>query len=474
MVPFGEESNSAGLTGLVEGQVADLEVPGSPPSALRPYLLDSMYLGGLLFAVPYLMACGKSRQLVDHFKRRTRAVPQRDGTRPCVWIHGVSVGEVFSARHFLRLLGEEFSQWETVLSSTTRAGVEVARRQFQDTQVFSYPFDMSFMVRRTLDRIRPDLMIIVEHELWPNLLSYAQARGIPVVIVNGRLSQRSARGYRWLSRFMDWPPPGVVRICAEDQSSADAFAKLGVPEERIFVTGNFKFDNPVTLKDAARGRLGIADPEWVLVGASTHRGEESHLLNAFKALHQEDHNARAIIAPRRVERVHELEKLVSGLGLQPCRLSDRVATNGNGNGTGSSNGRGRVVLVDTVGELQNIASAGDAVFVGGSLVPFGGHNVIEPASLGRPVLIGPHHQNFRQIVDTFTSRDALLVARDEADLLDKLQELKRNPSHAQDIGRRAAETVSLHAGASERTVELLRPLFEHLERRRTRRSPQNS
>ena len=153
MVPFGEESTGAGLTSLVEGQVADLEVPPTPPSPLRPYLLDSMYLGGLLFAVPYLIACGKSRQLVDHFMRRTRAVPARDSTRPCVWIHGVSVGEVFSARHFLRLLGEEFPHWETVLSSTTRAGLEVARRHFHDLQVFSYPFDMSFMVRRALVRL---------------------------------------------------------------------------------------------------------------------------------------------------------------------------------------------------------------------------------------------------------------------------------------------------------------------------------
>lgn len=449
------------MGGILTGSEVDAPVAaGRRSGQWRPFVLNSLYLGGLLFAVPYLVCRGRTAQLVDHARRRFRSVPLRRGRRPCVWIHGVSVGEIFSTRKLLQKVVKEFPDWEPVISTTTRAGLEVAQRAFPGQAVFSYPFDLSFLVRKAFDRIRPDLVIIVEHELWPNFLGHAEARGVPVAIVNGRLSSRSLKGYRWLSRFLTWPPPGIVRFCVEDELSAEGFRGLGVAPDRICVTGNLKFDNTSVVRDDFRSELGL-NGDWVLVAASTHKGEEAVLLDSFRPLRREDQKSRLIIAPRRIERVDELRRLARRQGFKTRLWSETRAQNGT-SARGPLAPDDEVVLVDTVGEIPRISSVGDVVFVGGSLVPFGGHNVIEPASLGRPVVIGPHYQNFRHVVTAFTDRDALLVADSGEDLARKLRELKSNPGHATAVGQRASETISLHSGASDRTIDALRPLFERV------------
>ncbi|MBI4606593.1 MAG: 3-deoxy-D-manno-octulosonic acid transferase [Planctomycetes bacterium] len=454
--------------GVKAGAAAPSARPGyrplSPPG-VGHYLLDTAYLGGLAFAIPYLFATGKGHRVFEHIPRRSRDIPQRHGSRPCLWVHGVSVGEILSARRFLKRFAEEFPDWEALLSTTTRAGLEVARRHYPGVQVVSYPFDLSYLVRRAFDRIRPDLVLIVEHELWPNFLWHAEASGVPVAVVNGRLSERSLRGYRWLSRLVRWPPPGIVTFCVEDELSADGFRRLGVPAERIHVTGNFKFDNAPRPAGGSREELGLCEADWVLVAASTHTGEEEILLDSYGALHREDSRSRLILAPRHVERVEELEGLVRRKGFEAFRWSRLAAAPRNEGGPGGpaswqQNGHGQVLIVDTMGELDRISTAGDVVFVGGSLVPFGGHNVIAPAGMGLPVVIGPHHANFRSVVAAFQSRDALCVVKDGRDLSRKLCELKKDPARARQMARRAIETVSAHAGASERTLEVLRPLIE--------------
>jgi 3-deoxy-D-manno-octulosonic-acid transferase len=435
-------------------------------------LLDSVYLGLLACTVPYLWIRGKGRQVRDHIPRRFRDIPARPGGKPCLWVHGVSVGELLSVRKLLARFGQEFPGWEVVLSTTTRSGLDAARVHYPTAPVISYPFDFSYLVKRAFDRIRPDLILIVEHELWPNFLWQAQARHVPVAMVNARLSERSLRGYRWLSRVDTWPPPGIVAICTQDEVSAAAFRRLGVAEESIRVTGNLKFDNVPALQDGIREELGLNGAEWVLVAASTHRGEEDALLESFAALRGEDARSRLIIAPRRIERAGELARLIEERGFRSLRwsaLAREAGGNGgashDGNGNGSPadarwNGQGEVLLVDTVGDLDRLQAAGDVVFVGGSLVPFGGHNVIAPAGIGRPVVIGPHYQNFRHAVSLLLEREALLVAEDARDLAAKLRELKRDPRRAGGMGRRAVEAVADHAGASERTLEVLRPLIE--------------
>ncbi len=450
------------------------------PPGLRPFILDAVYAGGLCVTIPYLIATGKGRRVLDHIPRRSRDIPARAGRKPCLWVHGVSVGEILSARRFIRKFSAELPGWDVVLSTTTRAGLDVGHLHYPDHQIVSYPFDLSYLVRRAFDRIRPDLVLIVEHELWPNFLWHARSRGVPVAIVNGRMSERSLRGYRWLSRFFTWPPEGIVTFCVEDEVSADGYRKLGVKPERIHVTGNFKFDNAPGPAGDVRGEMGLNGADWVLVGASTHTGEEDMLLDSFDSLYREDNRSRLIIAPRHVERADELASLIRRRGFEALRWSQFSACAGGpaggsagGSASGSAgekspwqgNGHGEVLLVDTLGELDRISAAGDVVFVGGSLVPFGGHNVIAPAGIGRPVVIGPHYSNFRSVVSAFLTRDALLVAKDAGDLSKKLHELKKDPIRARGIARRASETVATHAGASDRTLEVLRPLFEEVEAR---------
>jgi len=447
----------------------------------HPLLLDSLYIGGLFFAVPYLVAVGKGRRVIEHFREQVRAVPPREGNRHCVWVHGVSVGEILSARDFLSKFCKEFPDWEVVLSTTTRAGLEAGRRHYPGTRVISYPFDLSHLVRRAFERIRPDAVIIIEHELWPNFLWHAQARGAPVAIINGRLSERSLKGYQRLSRLVAWPPPGVVSFCVEDEVSAEGFRRLGVAPERIRVTGNLKFDNTPHPLPQVREELGLKGTDWVLLGASTHKGEEDMLLDSFEPVHHEDNQARLIIVPRHVERADNLVDHMRRRGFEVLRWSHCASQPVPGTVSTppapsagaawprlvpwSNNGHPEVLLVDTVGDLDRILPAADVVFVGGSMVPFGGHNVIAPAGIGRPVVIGPHYKSFSSVVSAFLSRDALLVAKDGGDLARKLQELKRDPARAEGIGRRACETVQERAGASERTLEVLRPLFRSIEAR---------
>ncbi len=505
--------------------------PRDSVRGIIPYLLDSVYLSSLLFTVPYLFCAGRARSVMDHLRRRSRQIPQRTGNRPCVWVHGVSVGEILSARHFLHRFSEHFPEWECLLSTTTRAGIEAGKRHYPNCKIFSYPFDLSFLVKRAFDNVRPDLVIIVEHELWPNFLKHAEARGVPVVLVNGRLSKRSFKGYRWLSRVMSWPPKSVVKVCAEDEISARGFSKLGVDRKRIQVTGNFKFDNTATPTACMRKELGIANSDWVLLAGSTHNGEEEPIVDAFMRIRAADSQARLVLAPRRVERVGEISRLLERRGLQarlwsevstaysngtaPASKNGRASNNGShdhitsgsggngqlaesndasgyharerldgsgtngihsGNAGGSDNGNGHVVtepvaqadqviLVDTIGELQKIAAVANVVFVGGSLIPFGGHNVIEPAALGRPVLIGPHHDNFRQVVSAFLENDAVIIVHSAEELYQHLHQLKTSPQTARRLGERAAQTVARNTGASERTFQAIRPIVTKLSER---------
>lgn len=459
---------------------------------LYPFLLDAVYVGALVVTAPYLACAGRGRLMMDHLRRQTRDIPIRTGSRPCVWVHGVSVGEILSARGLLKKISEEYPEWELVLSTTTRAGIEAGKKHYPDRQVISYPFDMSFLVRRAFDRIRPDLVIIVEHELWPNFLGHAESRKVPVIIVNGRLSERSLRGYRWLSRVIAWPPRGVVQICAEDETSARGFCELGVDPSRVRVTGNIKFDNTLETPPCRRDELGLRTEDWVLVAGSTHVGEEELLIDSFCKLCAQDPRARLVLAPRRVERTAEISRALERRGLQPVLFSHLVdgvgeghgigrsdrhglrrsrgapAYNGNGGGTlrGRALDQDQVLLIDTVGELHRISAASDVVFVGGSLVPFGGHNIIEPASLGRPVVVGPHHENFRQVVASFRDDEALVVVKNRAELLSKLRFLQANPEQAHQLGQRAAATVARNVGASQRTFDAIRPLIDKLNRRR--------
>jgi len=423
-------------------------------SWVYPHALDAVYAAALLAITPYLVAIRKATHSYGHVVRRRGNVQIREADRPRLWIHGVSVGEVLSVRNLVRQVQEKFPEWNLAFSATSQAGLSLVRRIYPEHSMFEYPFDFSWAVRRAMRRVRPDLILIIEHELWPNFLHQAHSDGVPVVVVNNQISDRSIRGYRLLSRLIRWPSPAIIHYCAQNAETHERLRQLGVPPEKITVTGNLKYDNPCNDAQDLRAELGFSTSSWVLVGASTHEGEERVLLKAFRALRSRDPLSRLVLIPRKNERVARVGRAIHKEGF---RVHLRSAQNGGLPPGADPDG---VILVDTMGELPAFCRTGNAVFVGGTLVPFGGHNVIEPASLARPVVIGPHCQNFRSVVQDFRESSAIAVAEDDRQLLGILEGFLENRDEAAAMGLRARAVVQAHRGATRRTFEVLSTIME--------------
>jgi 3-deoxy-D-manno-octulosonic-acid transferase len=367
------------------------------------------------------------------------------------------VGEVLAAPTLVAAIRAAMPDWEVVVSTTTRSGQEVARRTFPDLRVFYFPLDFSLSTDRVLDRMRPDAVLLLELEIWPNFLLSTSRRGIPVFLVNGRITERSVRGYRWLQRVIPEPLDRIALYAVQSPLYRDRFLGLGIPPERVFVTGTLKFDT-VDVEGAEANRaefarvLGVSRDDWVLVAGSTHEGEEEAVLAAFRAVASRvpvpgGGGARLVLAPRHVERVAAVEATVRAAGLEPVRRTALPAGGPN---------PGAVVVLDTMGELRALYAVADAVFVGGSLVPHGGQNPMEPAGLGKPVLTGPHTWNFDEVVEALAAGGGLEVVGDGAALGAAVLRLHRDRAGAARRGAAAREVVLRNRGATRRTLDLLR------------------
>ena len=371
----------------------------------------------------------------------------------------MSVGEVLAARTLVARVQEALPGWEVVVSTTTRSGQEVARRTFPDLHLFYYPVDFSFVTRRVLDRIRPDVVVLLELEIWPNFLLTTSRRGIPVFLVNGRITQRSVKGYRRVQKVIPEPLDRIELYGVQTEAYRERFLALGVPAGRVFVTGNLKFDTVVTegvdgLRKSLSGSLGIEDGEWVLLAGSTHDGEEEMVLRAFRAVAARDPRARLVLVPRHLERIGAVEGAVAAAGLPSAR---RTAGPGE-----VRDGRKPVIVVDTMGELGSLYAVADVVFVGGSLVHHGGQNMLEPAGFGKPVLTGPHHWNFEEVVDVLGAAGGLEVVRDARSLEEAVLRLHADRAAAARRGEAARGAVLRGKGATLRTLDLLRARLESM------------
>jgi 3-deoxy-D-manno-octulosonic-acid transferase len=407
-------------------------------------VIDLVYVALGLIAIPISLLRGRIARTTDHLRRRLfNSPPDREGGRKCLWIHGVSVGEVMTVRRLVERLEEALDDWDIVLSSSTAAGVEAARKLYERHTVISCPLDLGFAVRRAFDRVRPDAIAIIEHDFWPNLLRYAEAREVPVAIVNAHLSEKSLAGYRRLSMLYRWPPQSLTEICVQDEASAAGFRQLGFDEERIAICGNLKFDNLPPDAGELRAEIGFDDDDWVLVAGSTHEGEEDAALDALAKLRESDERTFLILVPRRIERVESIERLIDARGYSHARWSV-ARTKGPD-----------VLLVDTIGDLAKLCAAGDTVFVGGTITPVGGHNVIEPASFAKPIVIGSCYRSQKSIVGTFLESEALIVVEDTAELVRRIVELKSDRALATQLGRRAAEVVERNRGSGDATLSAL-------------------
>ena len=427
-------------------------LPGSPGHILYNAALWAGLAVGAPVWIPWVLLSRKRRtNLPERLGLRGVPPPTSADGRPTVWVHAVSVGETLAAVPLLRLLRRRIPDVRQVITSVTLTGRETAVKSLSGVadEGFFFPFDLPGLCGRFLDRLRPDVVVIVETEIWPNFIAACARRGVPVVIVNGRLSQRSFGGYMRFRWFFAPILRTLRTISAQTAEDAERFIALGAPRENVTVGGNLKFDvSPPEIAASPLSGLLLrekaAGASWIVAG-STHDGEETELLKAFLAAREANPSVRLLLAPRHPERFDAVEALVRREGVPMVRRTSIPE--------GASRLPEPVLLLDTVGELSGAYAAADLAFVGGSLVPKGGHNVIEPAWHGVPAIVGPHMENFREIADAFLAGNALIRVAGEDELAERLARFAADPSVFRETGRRAKDLLETFRGASEANAD---------------------
>jgi 3-deoxy-D-manno-octulosonic-acid transferase len=423
------------------------------------YFFYSLALAlGMLLSLPYwlyqMLRRGKYR---SGFFERMGKVPARLNLEPArgqriLWVHAVSVGEVLAVSGLVEELKRALPEHRIVISTTTDTGQELARRRFGAENVLYFPLDFAFAIRPYLQALQPELVVLAETEFWPNFLRLTHASGARIAVVNARISDRSwpnYRRFRWALRRM---LAHVDLFLAQTDEDRARLQSIGADATRVQVVGNLKFDlmrpAPPPIVEALRRALASEGAGPVLVCGSTVEGEEPLLLKAFENVRVAHPRAVMLLAPRHPERFEEVAILLQRLGMPFCRRSrwqgEPLA--------------GGVLLVDSIGELAALYTLADVAFVGGSLVPRGGHNIIEPAQHGVAIVTGNHTENFRDIVGLFQSRDAVRIVG-PAELPLTMMQLLADGAERKALGRRAAETMQSQTGATARTIEMLKALL---------------
>ncbi|MCC6709695.1 MAG: lipid IV(A) 3-deoxy-D-manno-octulosonic acid transferase [Gammaproteobacteria bacterium] len=370
-----------------------------------------------------------------------------------IWIHAVSVGETMAAVPLVRALQEQFEDRSILLTTTTATGADTVARMLGDSvQHAFFPYDLPSAVQRFVEHFRPRILLVMETELWPNTLAVCHRRGLPIVLANARLSARSLRGYLRVAALSREIVRSIDHIAAQTSDDAARFIRLGADPQRLAVIGSLKFDLdlPASVHEqaaAVRRDLGVNRP--LLMAASTREGEEALVLDAFAHITAQLPHALLLLVPRHPERFDEVAQLCASRGVRFRRRSQSA----------QCDEQDQVYLLDSMGELPRHYAAADVAFVGGSLLPFGGHNVLEPAVLGRPVLVGPHTFNFTEIVRLLEDAGALVVVADARALAQAALHWLRDSNERDRVGGVARDIVHRHRGATHRTVGVVRELL---------------
>jgi 3-deoxy-D-manno-octulosonic-acid transferase len=445
------------------------------------WLLNVAYLALLAALAPWLAMKSLTQGKYRHGwgQKFWGAVPRRTGDGRCLWLHAVSVGEVLQLKSTIEALARHQPDLEFVISVTTSTGYDVARQCYPRHQVIYYPLDFSWAVRRALARLRPSAIVLVELELWPNFLFAAADLGIPVTLINGRITERSYRGYRRIRPLVQAMLERVRRILVQNDTYAARFADLGADRNRISVVGSIKFDGVQTDRANSATRklrqlFGLQAGERVFLAGSTQPPEEQFALDAWLAAREAHPALRLILVPRHKERFDEVARLVSETYQLPLVRRSRIApesadTEATGASTPPADRSAPVLLLDTLGELSACWGLADIAFVGGSLTRRGGQNMIEPAGYGAAVMFGPNTWNFKDAVELLLGQGGAVVVRDQAELTAKLGEFLADPESARSLGRQAQALVARQHGATGRTVDLI--LATLTEPRRARKGP---
>jgi 3-deoxy-D-manno-octulosonic-acid transferase len=418
------------------------------------YRVYTVVLSALLaLYAPAAIARRLTRGVPLNIRRRLgRGLPRPSATR-CGWIHAVSVGEAIAAAPLVEGLRRAYPDLPLVISTVTETGARLVRQRYAGMATHRYfPLDLPGSARRVAAAINPAFFIAMETELWPNVLRVLAGRGVPAMIVNGRLSDRSFGRYRLARRLLRRVLADVSVFAMQSHEDARRIIALGASPERVVVTGNLKNESapdPPGAADLWRRLFGLTAAQRAWIAGSTHRGEDDAVIEAHGKLLGAFPDLALVIAPRHPERVGETVALVTARGWRAIRRSELPASRGR------TDGPPAVIVLDTVGELAQLYSIADVVFVGGSLVPTGGHNMLEPVLRRKPVLFGPHTENFRESADLVVAAGGGLVVRDAAELAATVHTLLSDPVRARAMGEAGQAAVNARHGAVRETLDLV-------------------
>jgi 3-deoxy-D-manno-octulosonic-acid transferase len=408
---------------------------------------------GLLFYLPRLLLKKGPESRLTFIKER---LGMSDYNKTDIWVHAVSVGETLASLPFLKKLKKDFPDKKIILSTTTYTGQKIAREKFPEADRIMYmPLDSVLCVKRAVNILRPEIFITVETELWPALFQTLNKNGSRIIILNGRLSNESFNGYRKIKLLIKKVLSNVDFLYMQEKAYAERVIVLGADRHKVGVMGNFKFDidfdtsTPLNWLERVEGKI--------LLAASTHKGEEEIILDAFESVKRNVNDLKLILAPRHPERFNEAAEIIGKKGLNYIRRSEI------NQGSAVSDQQSAlthdtfpdVIILDTIGELSSVFSKVSIAFIGGSLVPAGGHNILEPAYWSKPIIFGPHMDNF-PIAEEFLKRTAAFQVRDSKDITEKVIELLTNSEKAAAMGHNAKAIVDKNTGAVKKALDLTR------------------
>ena len=423
------------------------------------FFYNMVLLTALLAGAPWwlwqMATTQKYREGLAERLGRVRVLTGGEG-RPLIWVHAVSVGEVLAVSRLVKKLDADLPEYFVAISTTTRTGQELARTRFGANRVFYCPLDLPWAVQAYLNALKPRLLVLAETEFWPNLLSGCFRRGIPVAVVNARISDRSWPRYRLGRRFFRPLLGQLSRVLAQSEIDADRLKALGCCPQSVSVAGNLKYDVRAAGEADATVQLKALAPDLrLIVAGSTLYGEESALLEAWPQLLEADPRLAMVLAPRHPERFNAVAALLGQSSFEWVKRSDWRSQPA---GALKPIRPGQIVLLDTIGELASVYSLAAVAVVGGSLIPAGGHNPLEPAQFGVPIVMGPHYANFRAITNDLLAHDAIRITEKE-NLAKVLVDLLCDRPLSQAMGERARQVFAQQAGATERCVKALRELL---------------
>lgn len=410
-----------------------------------------------VFIVRFVRETGFGERLRQSFGFLPEEVLAPVAGRKCIWLHAASVGEIVAASPIIKEIRRNFPHEAILISVVTASGYAMAKRIISEADsVIFFPIDLPWLSHRVVSRIRPKVFLPVETELWPNFLKAARHFQIPVMMVNGRISDKSVERYRYLHSVLNDMMDTVVKFCMQSTIDAQYVIRLGANPHRVVVTGNTKYDQTYTEvsqaeKQELRCQMGLQGVGPVLVAGSTHKGEEEMLFTAFQQIRRQFPEARMIVAPRETMRSDEIIGLAEKYDFRGIRRTQLREKPEEGND---------IVLLDTIGELGKIYSIGDIIYVGGSLVPHGGHNILEPAAHGKPILVGPHMFNFKDTYALFSGRGACVTVCDTGELTEKMLHILNHKDEQRAMSAQTLAIIEENRGAARKSVYYLKEVLE--------------